>query len=127
MPKATHTHTTGCVVASSRRQLVGGSILAALSGAAIAGAIVLPDPGEASAPAHCRSYPQPLLKKAAYSSCAVKLTRDRPIKPLLIAVCQRCATTTEQIREQAITGLRKPWRDLHLRLISVTDPAGEQA
>jgi hypothetical protein len=46
MPEATHTHTTGCVVAPSRRHLVGGSILAALSGAAFAGAVVLPDPGE---------------------------------------------------------------------------------
>ncbi len=46
MPKATHTHITGCVVAPSRRQL-GGSILAALSGAAFAGAVVLPDRGEA--------------------------------------------------------------------------------
>ena len=43
MPKATYTHTTGCVVAPSRRHLVGGSILAALSGAAFAGAVVLPD------------------------------------------------------------------------------------
>ncbi len=47
MPKATHTHTTGCVVAPSRRHLIGGSILAALSGAAFAGAVVLPNPGEA--------------------------------------------------------------------------------
>ena len=46
MPKATHTHTTGCVVAPSRRHLISGSILAALSGAAFAGAVVLPDPGE---------------------------------------------------------------------------------
>lgn len=35
------------VTAPSRRQLVGGSILAALSGAAFAGAVVLPDRGEA--------------------------------------------------------------------------------
>ncbi|MGI4797509.1 MAG: hypothetical protein ACRYG8_26370 [Janthinobacterium lividum] len=46
MPKATHTHTTGCVVAPSRRQL-GGSILAAACGAAFAGAVMLPNPGEA--------------------------------------------------------------------------------
>ncbi|MGI4944849.1 MAG: hypothetical protein ACRYHQ_30550 [Janthinobacterium lividum] len=46
MPKATHTHTTGCVVAPSRRQL-GGATLAALCGAAFAGAVVLPDRGEA--------------------------------------------------------------------------------
>ncbi len=46
MPEATHTHTTGCVVAPSRRQL-GGSILAAACGAAFAGALALPDPGEA--------------------------------------------------------------------------------
>jgi len=46
MPKATHTHTTGCVVAPSRRQL-GASTLAVLCGAAFAGAVVLPDPGEA--------------------------------------------------------------------------------
>ena len=46
MPKATHPHTTGCVVAPSRRQL-GGSILAAACGAAFAGAVVLPDQGEA--------------------------------------------------------------------------------
>ena len=43
MPKATHTPTTGGLVAPSRRHLVGGSILAALSGAAFAGAVVLPD------------------------------------------------------------------------------------
>ena len=48
MPKATHTHTTGCVVAPSRRHLIGGSILAAACGAAFAGAVVLPNPGEAS-------------------------------------------------------------------------------
>ena len=48
MPKATHTPTTGGLVAPSRRHLVGGSILAALSGAAFAGAVVLPDPGEAA-------------------------------------------------------------------------------
>lgn len=41
MPKATHTLTT-----PSRRQL-GASTLAALCGAAFAGAVVLPDPGEA--------------------------------------------------------------------------------
>ena len=48
MPKATYTHTTGCAVAPSRRHLVGGSILAALSGAAFAGAVVLPDLREAA-------------------------------------------------------------------------------
>ncbi len=47
MPKAIHTHTTGCVVTPSRRHLISGSILAALSGAAFAGAVVLPNPGEA--------------------------------------------------------------------------------
>ena len=47
MPKATHTHTTGCVVAPSRRQLVGGSILAAACGATFGCAVVLPNPGEA--------------------------------------------------------------------------------
>ena len=46
MPKATHTHTTGGLVAPSRRHLVGGSILAALTGAAFAGVVVLPNPGE---------------------------------------------------------------------------------
>ncbi len=45
MPKATHTHTTGCVVAPSRRQF-GAFVLAALTGAAFVGAVVLPDPGE---------------------------------------------------------------------------------
>ncbi len=35
------------VTAPSRRHLIGGSILAALSGAAFAGAVVLPNPGEA--------------------------------------------------------------------------------
>jgi hypothetical protein len=46
MPQAIHTHTTGCVVAPSRRQL-GGASLAALCGAAFGAAVVLPDPGEA--------------------------------------------------------------------------------
>ncbi|MGI4797887.1 MAG: hypothetical protein ACRYG8_28335 [Janthinobacterium lividum] len=46
MPKATHTRNTGCVVAPSRRQF-GGATLAALCGVAFAGAIVLPNPGEA--------------------------------------------------------------------------------
>jgi hypothetical protein len=55
MPKATHTHTTGCVVTPSRRQLLGGSILAALTGATVGAAIVLPNPSygaEASPDAH---------------------------------------------------------------------------
>ena len=55
MSRATHTHTTGCVVAPSRRQLLGGSILAALTGASVGAAIVLPNPShgaEASPDAH---------------------------------------------------------------------------
>lgn len=50
MLQANHTHNTGrgAVSASSRRQLIGGASLAALCGAAFAGAVVLPDPGEAS-------------------------------------------------------------------------------
>jgi hypothetical protein len=40
--------TSRAVTAPSRRQLVGGSILAALSGAAFGAAVVLPDPGEAA-------------------------------------------------------------------------------
>lgn len=47
MPQATHTHTMGRAVAPSRRQLVGGSLLAALTGAAFGTAVVLPHPGEA--------------------------------------------------------------------------------
>ena len=45
MPKATTTSTTtgATAPASTRRHLVGGSILAALFGAAFAGAVVLPD------------------------------------------------------------------------------------
>ncbi len=48
MLKATHTPTTGGIVAPSRRHLVGSSILAALSGVAFAGAVVLPDLREAA-------------------------------------------------------------------------------
>ncbi len=40
--------TRRAVIAPSRRHLVGGSILAALSGAAFGAAVVLPDPGEAA-------------------------------------------------------------------------------
>ena len=50
MPKATHTHTT-----PSRRQILSGSILAALTGATVGAAIVLPNPShgaEASPDAH---------------------------------------------------------------------------
>lgn len=47
MPQATHTHITGGLATPSRRHLVGGSILAALSGAAFGSAVMLPDPGEA--------------------------------------------------------------------------------
>lgn len=52
MLQANHTHNTGqgTVSASSRRQLIGGASLAALCGAAFAGAVVLPDPGEAFSP-----------------------------------------------------------------------------
>ena len=46
MPQAARTHTMGRVVAPSRRHL-GAATLAALCGAAFAGAVVLPDPGEA--------------------------------------------------------------------------------
>jgi len=47
MLQATHIPTTGGVAAPSRRQLIGGSVLAALTGAAFAGAVMLPDPDEA--------------------------------------------------------------------------------
>ena len=46
MPKATYTPTTGAV--PSRRQILGGATLAAMTGAAVGLAFVLPDPGEAS-------------------------------------------------------------------------------
>ncbi len=49
MPKATPTITTASLATPSRRHLVGGSILAALSGAAFGAAVVLPDPGEPGA------------------------------------------------------------------------------
>ena len=51
MPQATHTPTTGrsVTLTPSRRQF-GGASLAALCGAAFAGAVVLPDPGEAFPP-----------------------------------------------------------------------------
>jgi hypothetical protein len=48
MPQAVHTPTTPNLAAPSRRHLIGGSILAALSGAAFGSAIMLPDPGEAA-------------------------------------------------------------------------------
>ena len=48
MPKATPTVTTASLAAPSRRHLVGGTILAALSGAAFAGAVLLPDLREAA-------------------------------------------------------------------------------
>ena len=50
MPKAITTSTMAGATAPvpTRRQLVGGSILAAACGAALAGAVVLPNPGEAS-------------------------------------------------------------------------------
>lgn len=51
MPQACHTPTTPSLATPSRRHLVGGSILAALSGAAFGAAVVLPDPGEAFAAA----------------------------------------------------------------------------
>ena len=78
MPQATHTHTTGCVVAPSRRQF-GGSVLAAACGAAFAGAVVLPDPGEAfPAP----SSPDALLLQL----CAAAAEVDRQSTVLLDAV-----------------------------------------
>ena len=50
MPKAITTSTMAGATAPvpTRRQLVGGSILAAACGAAFAGAVVLPNPSEAS-------------------------------------------------------------------------------
>lgn len=47
MPKATQPVTTASPAMPSRRRLIGGSILAATCGAAFAGAVVLPNPGEA--------------------------------------------------------------------------------
>ena len=78
MPKATHTHTTGCVVAPSRRQIVGGSILAALSGAAFAGAVMLPDSDEVF-PA---TNPDALLLRL----CAAAAEADRTSEALVDAV-----------------------------------------
>ena len=78
MPKATHTHTTGCVIAPSRRQ-IGGSILAALSGAAFAGAVVLPNPGEAFPVAQ---NPDAILLRL----CAAAAEADRQSEALINAV-----------------------------------------
>ena len=78
MPKATHTPTTGGLVAPSRRHLVGGSILAAVCGAAFAGAVVVPDPGEAF-PA---TNPDALLLRL----CAAAAEADRTSELLVDAV-----------------------------------------
>ena len=63
------------VTAPSRRQLVGGSILAALSGAAFAGAVVLPDLGDA--------FPNPAGQDAELlAACAVFTPAHREVERL---------------------------------------------
>jgi len=75
MPQATHTHNTGRVVAPSRRQLVGGSVLAALTGAAFGAAVVLPDPGEA--------FPKPTGEDATVlAACAAFTAASREVDRL---------------------------------------------
>jgi hypothetical protein len=67
--------TRRAVLAPSRRQLIGGSILAALSGAAFAGAVVLPDPGEA--------FPQPIGHDAeVLAACATFTTAHQQVERL---------------------------------------------
>ncbi|MGI4797490.1 MAG: hypothetical protein ACRYG8_26275 [Janthinobacterium lividum] len=70
--------TRRAVNAPSRRHLIGGSILAALTGAAFAGAIVLPDPGETFPPA---SSPDAVLLRL----CAAAAEVDRQSLVLLDA------------------------------------------
>jgi len=84
MPQATHTHTTGCVVASSRRQF-GASTLAALCGAAFAGAVVLPDPGEAFPAQGIRISRMPLQPSpdaAVLALCADAMRLDQAAEDL---------------------------------------------
>ncbi len=78
-------------------------------------------------PMRCVACPRPLLKKTVYSFCIVEPSRANPTSGLAIAVCSRCATTPEEIREKAIVALRKVWPDLSSRPITVTHPSGGQA
>lgn len=78
-------------------------------------------------PMHCASCPRPLLRKTAFAFAVVEASHENPTSGLAIAVCPRCATTPEQIRQKAITALRKVWPDLSLRPIAVTHPSGGHA
>lgn len=79
MPRATTTPTTASPATPSRRHLVGGSLLAALSGAAFAGAIVLPNPGEAFP---VSASPDAVLLRL----CAAAAEADRKSEVLVDAV-----------------------------------------
>jgi len=113
MPQAAHTHTTGCFSAPSRRQL-GGSTLAALCGAAFAGAVMLPDPGEAfPAPPSPDAHLLALYAEFFCVNTSVEAVRDDDALASVRAARDTLAERISATRAASATGLQAKARVGH--------------
>ncbi len=109
MPKATHTLTT-----PSRRQLIGGSIVAALTGAAFAGVVVLPDPGEAfPAPASPDTHLLALCAEFFRVDTSVEAVPDDDALSLVMEARDTLAQRISATRAISATGLQAKARVGH--------------
>jgi len=81
----------------------------------VLGAIRQAAEGIDRAPRHrpllCASCPRP-LRNAAFAFVVILPARDNPVQALGLAVCTRCATEPDAIRQKAIGSLRNIWPKL---------------
>jgi len=109
MPQATDTLTT-----PSRRQLIGGSIVAALTGAAFAGVVVLPDPGEAfPAPASPDTHLLALCAEFFRVDTSVEAVPDDDALSLVMEARDTLAQRISATRAISATGLQAKARVGH--------------
>ena len=76
-------------------------------------------------PTLCSCCPRPIRKGVGFALVLAVPERSDPSHFLGLAVCEKCASTTGEIREKATGALRKLWPDL--RPVDVTHRHGGRA
>jgi len=75
-------------------------------------------------PMLCVSCPRP-LRKGRFSFGLALPQCDDPTRMLAVAVCHRCSTDRDGIKDRSVAGLKRIWPDL--RPITVTHKSGGHA
>ena len=91
--------------------------------AAVEGALQQIAKAPRAKPRLCACCPRPIRTRGVYSIVIASPARDDTERALTLAVCPRCATEREEVREKAILALKRIWPDA--RSIAVHHQAGQ--